>query len=60
MLALFQLTVAHLKGIVRYIKSPRALGELGSMLMVWGMFFVVLNMVVKVPKFFGVETMAHR
>ena len=57
MLALFQLTVAHLKGIVRYIKSPRALGELGSMLMVWGMFFVVLNMVVKVPKFFGVETM---
>ena len=57
MLALFQLTVAHLKGIVRYIKSPRALGELGSMLMVWGMFFVVLNMVVKVPVFFGVETM---
>ena len=57
MLALLQLSIAHLKGIVRYIKSPKCLGELGSLLMVWGMFFVVLNMVVKVPVFFGIETM---
>ncbi len=57
MLALLQLSIAHLKGIVRYIKSPKCLGELGSLLMVWGMFFVVLNMVVKVSVFFGIETM---
>lgn len=57
MLALIQLSIAHLKGIVRYIRSPKWLGEFGSLLMVWGMFFVVLNMVVKVPVFFGIETM---
>lgn len=57
MLALVQLSIAHLKGMARYIKSPKCLGELGSLMMVWGMFFVVLNMVVKVPVFFGVETM---
>ncbi|MBE6345560.1 MAG: ATPase [Spirochaetaceae bacterium] len=57
MLALIQLSIAHLKGIIRFIRSPKCLGELGSLLMVWGMFFVVLNMVVKVPVFFGVETM---
>ncbi|MBO5137271.1 MAG: ATPase [Spirochaetaceae bacterium] len=57
MLALIQLSIAHLKGIIRYIRSAKWLGELGSLLMVWGMFFVVLNMVVKVPVFFGIETM---
>lgn len=57
MLSLVQLSIAHLKGIARYIKSPKCLGELGSLFMVWGMFFVVLNMVVKVPVFFGIETM---
>ncbi len=57
MLALVQLSIAHLKGIVRYIRSPKCLGELGSLLMLWGIFFVVLNMVVKLDVFFGIETM---
>ncbi len=50
-LALVQLSVAHLKGMVRYIKSPKMLGELGSMLMVWGMYYVVLSMVVDGTRF---------
>jgi V/A-type H+-transporting ATPase subunit I len=45
-LALIQLSVAHVKGIKRYIKSLKALGELGSLLQLWGMFYVVLSMVV--------------
>ncbi len=50
-LALVQLSVAHLKGMFRYIKSPKMLGELGSMLMVWGMYYVVLSMVVDGTRF---------
>ncbi len=57
MLALIQLSIAHLKGIVRYIKSPKCLGELGSLLQLWGIFFVVLNMVVKLDTFCGIPTM---
>ncbi len=50
-LALVQLSIAHLKGVVRFIKSPRMLGELGSMFMIWGMFYVVLSMVVDGTRF---------
>ena len=57
MLALIQLSIAHLKGIARYIKSPKCLGELGSLLQLWGIFFVVLNMVVKLDTFCGIPTM---
>ncbi len=57
MLALIQLSIAHLKGIARYIKSPKCLGELGSLLQLWGIFFVVLNMVVKLETFYGIPTM---
>lgn len=57
MLALVQLSIAHLKGIARYIKSPKCLGELGSLLQLWGIFFVVLNMVVKLDTFWGIPTM---
>lgn len=45
-LALIQLTVAHIKGIVRNRKSLKVLGELGAMLQLWGMFYVVLSLVV--------------
>lgn len=45
-LAFLQLSVAHVKGIFRYIRSPKSLGELGSLLQLWGMFYVVLSMVV--------------
>ena len=50
-LALIQLSIAHLKGIVRYIKSWKALGELGSLVMLFGIYFVVLNMVVSSVRF---------
>lgn len=45
-LGFLQLSVAHLKGMARYRKSPKFLGEFGSMLQLWGMYYVVLNMVV--------------
>ena len=50
-LALVQLTIAHIKGIVRNIKSLKAFGEIGSMLMLWGIFYLVLNMVVDGTRF---------
>lgn len=50
-LALIQLTIAHLKGVIRYIRSPKFLADFGSMLMVWGMYYVVLNMVVDNARF---------
>lgn len=45
-LALLQLSVAHIKGMARNRKSLKVLGEFGSMLQLWGMFYVVLSMVV--------------
>ncbi|MGP1586964.1 MAG: V-type ATPase 116kDa subunit family protein [Treponemataceae bacterium] len=45
-LALLQLSVAHIKGIVRNIRSPKFLGDLGSLMQLIGMFYVVLSMVV--------------
>jgi V/A-type H+-transporting ATPase subunit I len=49
--ALVQLSVAHIKGIVHFIKSLRAFGELGSLFMLWGMYYVVLFMVVDGTRF---------
>lgn len=45
-LAFLQLSVAHIKGMKRYCHSLKFLGELGSMLQLWGMYYVVLSMVV--------------
>ena len=45
-LGLIQLTIAHLNGIVRHIKSLRVFAEIGSIAMLWGMFNVVLFLVV--------------
>lgn len=50
-LAIIQLSIAHLKGVIRYRHSLRCLGELGSMLELWGMFYVVMNMVVDAVKY---------
>lgn len=56
MLALFQLSVAHLKAMARNIRSLKFLGDLGQLLQLWGMFYVVLSMVVDSKIFsFGVE-----
>lgn len=45
-LALVQLTVAHIKGMIRNRKSLKILGEAGAMLQLWGMFYIVLSLVV--------------
>ncbi|GMO50697.1 MAG: V-type ATP synthase subunit I [Termitinemataceae bacterium] len=52
-LALIQLTFAHLNGIVRTIreKSLRCLAEVGSIAMLWGVFALVLYLVVNPVRF---------
>ena len=47
-LALLQLTIAHLKGILRMLreKTLRVFAEIGSLAMLWGMYNVVLFLVV--------------
>jgi V/A-type H+-transporting ATPase subunit I len=50
-LGLVQLSLAHVIGIVRNHKSIKLLSDLGSLLMVIGMFFVVLNLVVDAEKY---------
>jgi V/A-type H+-transporting ATPase subunit I len=50
-LGLTQLSLAHIIGIFRNIRSLKMLGELGSLLMTAGMFFVVLNLVVDAEKY---------
>lgn len=50
-IALVQLAVAHLKGIVRNIRSLKCLGESGSLFMLMGIYYLVLNMVVSSERF---------
>ena len=45
-LALMQLSVAHIKAMIRNRKSLKCIGDLGALLQLWGMFYVVLSMVV--------------
>ncbi|MDR2598099.1 MAG: V-type ATP synthase subunit I [Treponema sp.] len=45
-LGLLQLTIAHIKGIFRNIRSLKLFSELGSIAMLWGMYNVVLFLVV--------------
>lgn len=50
-IALVQLAVAHIKGIVRNIRSLKCLGEAGSLFMLMGIYYLVLNMVVSSERF---------
>lgn len=50
-LGLIQISLAHVIGVFRYIKSFKSLGELGSLMMTIGMYFVVLNLVVDAQKY---------
>ena len=45
-LALIQLTVAHVMGAVRNKKSIKMLGDIGSILQLWGIYYLVLSLVV--------------
>lgn len=50
-LGLVQISVAHVIGVIRNIRSPKFLGELGTLMMTVGMYFVVLNLVVDSVKY---------
>lgn len=45
-LALIQLSVAHIKGAVRYRRSLKMLGAVGSVFQLLGIFYLVLSLVV--------------
>ena len=45
-LALLQLTIAHIKGIINTRKSLKVFAEIGNLAMIWGMYNVVLFLVV--------------
>lgn len=50
-LGLLQISLAHVIGVIRYRSSLKMLGELGSLAMTIGMYFVVLNLVVDAQKY---------
>lgn len=50
-LALIQLTVAHTKGAIRNKSSIKMLGDIGSILQLLGIFYLVLNLVVNAEVF---------
>ena len=50
-LGLLQLSLAHIIGVFRNIKSLRALGDVGSLCMTIGMYSVVLNLIVDTEKY---------
>ena len=51
-LALIQLTIAHIKGAKRNIKSLKMLGDIGSILQLLGIYYLVLSLVVN-PEVFS-------
>ncbi len=51
-LALVQLTIAHIKGVIRNIKSLKLLGDIGSILQLIGIYYLVLSLVVN-PEVFS-------
>ena len=50
-IALLQLSVAHIKGMINNRKSLKILGEFGSLAQLIGMYYVVLSMVVNAKIF---------
>ncbi len=50
-LALVQLTVAHIKGALRNRKSLKILGDIGSVLQLFGIYYLVLSLVVNAEVF---------
>ncbi len=50
-LALIQLTVAHIKGAVRNRHSLKILGDIGSILQLIGIYYIVLSLVVNAQVF---------
>ncbi len=50
-LALVQLSIAHIMLFGRDIKSLKCLADFGDLIKLWGMFYVVMNMVVDAEKY---------
>ncbi len=50
-LALIQLTVAHVKGVIRNKSSIKLFGDIGSILQLVGIYYVVLSLVVNAAVF---------
>ena len=50
-LALIQLTIAHIKGAVRNKASLKMLGDIGSILQLFGIYYLVLSLVVNAEVF---------
>jgi V/A-type H+-transporting ATPase subunit I len=55
-IALVHLGIAHIKKFITHIRSPRALAELGQLAMLFGMYYVVLSMIVYNTGFQAVKT----
>jgi V/A-type H+-transporting ATPase subunit I len=51
-LALIQLTIAHIKGAIRNKSSLKILGDIGSILQLFGIYYLVLSLVVN-PEVFS-------
>ncbi len=51
LLAIIQLSIAHIKCFIADRKSLKCLGDLGALMQLWGMFYVVMNMVVDGSRF---------
>ncbi|HOX92856.1 MAG TPA: hypothetical protein PLC54_08020, partial [Spirochaetales bacterium] len=50
-LGALQLAVAHIKNVIRDFPKPKFIGQLGSLALVLGMYYLVLNLVVSSAKF---------
>jgi len=51
LLGAFQLTLARIKNIVRDFPNPKFLAQVGALGLIWGMLFLVLNLVVDAKRF---------
>ena len=54
-IALVQLSIAHIIRIADNIRSPKIIGEFGSMCMLFGMYFVLISLVADNAGFSGVK-----
>lgn len=57
-LALVQLSVAHIKCFFANIKSAKALGDFGNLMLLWGMYYIVLMLVIS-GKIFSLDKIIY-
>ena len=54
--ALVQLSIAHIMNIISLIRSPKVLAEIGRLGILFGMYFVILSLIVYNNGFAGIES----